>query len=173
MRHATMVPPCDQVPIVLWEQGAYIEAREKSVQVRKAVIPAAGWGTRMLPASKAVPKELFLLVDRPMIHYIVEEAVASGITQIIIATSSGKEALAAYFSPSSELERTLAAKGEEHRLADLRNLTDKVEFTYVLQKEQLGLGHAALMAREVVGDEPFAVLLPDDIILGQYPAQPA
>ena len=140
------------------------------MQVRKAVIPAAGWGTRMLPASKAVPKELLLLVDRPMIHYIVEEAVASGITQIIIITSSGKEALEAYFSPAPELESTLEAKGEEHRLAELRSLTDKAEFSYVLQEEQLGLGHAVLMARQAVGDEPFAVLLPDDIILGQSPA---
>ena len=140
------------------------------MEVRTAVIPAAGWGTRMLPASKAVPKNLLPLVDRPMIHYIVEEAVQAGLTRIILVTSPGKDALADYFSPAPELEAFLREKGRSHLLAPVQRLMDAAEFSTVPQEEQLGLGHAVLTARSAVGDEPFAVLLPDDLILDDVPA---
>jgi UTP--glucose-1-phosphate uridylyltransferase len=140
------------------------------MRVRKAVIPAAGMGTRMLPASRTVPKELLPVVDRPIIHYAVEEAIAAGITQVIIITAAGKEALAEYFTPSSRLEAHFNARGETELLSTLRRLWNGAQFTYVVQKEQLGLGHAVLMARDAVGDEPFAVLLPDDILVGGPPA---
>jgi UTP--glucose-1-phosphate uridylyltransferase len=140
------------------------------MDVRKAVIPAAGMGTRMLPASRTVPKELLPVVDRPIIHYAVEEAIAAGITHIIIITAAGKEALAEYFTPSPKLEAHLNARGETDLLSTMRRVWNGAQFTYVIQKEQLGLGHAVLMAREAVGDEPFAVLLPDDILIGGPPA---
>ena len=140
------------------------------MEVRTAVIPAAGWGTRMLPASKAVPKNLLPLVDRPMIHYIVEEAVQAGLTRIILVTSPGKDALADYFSPAPELEAFLRDKGRSPLLAPVQRLMDAAEFSTVPQEEQLGLGHAVLTARHAVGDEPFAVLLPDDLILDDAPA---
>ena len=140
------------------------------MKVRKAVIPAAGLGTRMLPASKAVPKELLPLVDRPMIHYIVEEALDAGITQFIIVTSSGKEALADYFDPSEEIERLLADRGLDDPAAALARLRRDAEFVFVRQHEQLGLGHAVAVTRNAVGDEPFAVLLPDDIVVSAQPA---
>ena len=140
------------------------------MEVRTAVIPAAGWGTRMLPASKAVPKNLLPLVDRPMIHYIVEEAVDAGLTRIILVTSPGKDALADYFSPSPELEAFLREKGRSHLLSPVQRLMDAAEFSSVPQEEPLGLGHAVLTARDAVGDEPFAVLLPDDLIVDDAPA---
>ena len=140
------------------------------MEVRTAVIPAAGWGTRMLPASKAVPKNLLPLVDRPMVHYIVEEAVEAGLTRIVLVTSPGKDALADYFSPSPELEAFLHDKGRSHLLSPVQRLMDAAEFTTVPQEEQLGLGHAVLTARNAVGDEPFAVLLPDDLIVDDVPA---
>ena len=140
------------------------------MEVRTAVIPAAGWGTRMLPASKAVPKNLLPLVDRPMIHYIVEEAVQAGLTRVILVTSPGKDALADYFSPAPELEAFLRDKGRSHLLAPVQRLMDAAEFSTVPQEEQLGLGHAVLTARDAVSDEPFAVLLPDDLILDDVPA---
>ena len=140
------------------------------MEVRTAVIPAAGWGTRMLPASKAVPKNLLPLVDRPMIHYIVEEAVDAGLTRIVLVTSPGKDALADYFSPSPELEAFLREKGRSHLLAPVQRLMDAAEFRSVSQEEALGLGHAVLTARDAVGDEPFAVLLPDDLIVDDVPA---
>ena len=140
------------------------------MEVRTAVIPAAGCGTRMLPASKAVPKNLLPLVDRPMIHYIVEEAVQAGLTRIILVTSPGKDALANYFSPAPELEAFLHEKGRTQLLAPVQRLMDAAEFSTVPQEEQLGLGHAVLTARSAVGDEPFAVLLPDDLILDDVPA---
>ena len=140
------------------------------MEVRTAVIPAAGWGTRMLPASKAVPKNLLPLVDRPMVHYIVEEAVEAGLTRIVLVTSPGKDALADYFSPSPELEAFLRDKGRSHLLSPVQRLMDAAEFTTVPQEEQLGLGHAVLTARDAVGDEPFAVLLPDDLIVDDVPA---
>jgi len=138
--------------------------------IRKAVIPAAGWGTRFLPATKAQPKETLPLFDRPMIHYIVEEAVASGIRQIIIVTALGKRAIEDYFDRSYELEQLLHAKGDEKRLAEVRRISQLADIVYVRQREQLGLGHAILMAKEIVGNEPFAVFLPDDIIEAKTPA---
>ena len=137
------------------------------MKVRKAVIPAAGLGTRFLPMSKAVPKELMPLVDRAAIQYVIEEAAEAGIEQVIIVTARGKEAIADYFDRHLELEGSLAAKGDSPRLSLVRSLSEIVELTYVRQPEQLGLGHAVLCASRSVGDEPFAVLLPDDIIAGE------
>ncbi len=137
--------------------------------VRKVVIPAAGLGTRMLPASLAVPKELFPLVDQPILHYGVEESVNAGITEVIIVTSPAKRALEDYFKPAPALEERLRSRGGPDPLDRVRRLRETARFTYVLQGEQLGLGHAILMAREAVGDEPFAVLLPDDVIVAPTP----
>jgi UTP--glucose-1-phosphate uridylyltransferase len=137
------------------------------MKVSKAVIPAAGLGTRFLPITKAVPKELLPLVDRAAIEYVVEEAAAAGIEQVIIVTSRGKEAIADYFDRHLELEGLLAAKGDTERLSQVKHLSEMVELTYVCQPEQLGLGHAIMCAYGAVGDEPFAVLLPDDIIMAE------
>lgn len=137
------------------------------MKVRKAVIPAAGLGTRFLPMTKAVPKELLPLVDRAAIQYVVEEAAAAGIEQVIIITSRGKEAIADYFDRHLELEGLLAAKGDTERLSQVKHVSEMVELTYVRQPEQLGLGHAILCASAAVGDEPFAVMLPDDIIMAE------
>ena len=134
------------------------------MDVRKAVIPAAGLGTRLLPVSKVVPKELLPIVDRPLLHYIVEEALDAGITQIIIVTSKGKKSIADYFDPAPHLENMLKERGEFFSAAAMRRVRTEAEFTFVRQNEQLGLGHAIYTARHAVGDEPFAVLLPDDII---------
>ena len=134
------------------------------MDVRKAVIPAAGLGTRLLPVSKAVPKELLPLVDKPMLHYVVEEALDAGITQIVIVTSQGKDALADYFDPAPHLENILEDRGEVGSAAAMRRMRTEAEFIFVRQHEQLGLGHAVYTARHAVGDEPFAVMLPDDII---------
>ena len=134
------------------------------MNVQKAVIPAAGLGTRLLPISKIVPKELLPLVDRPMLHYIVEEALDAGITQIIIVTSKDKESIASYFDPAPNLEMILEERGDFFSAATMRRVRTEAEFTFVRQNEQLGLGHAIYTARHAVGDEAFAVLLPDDII---------
>ena len=134
------------------------------MDVRKAIIPAAGLGTRLLPVSKVVPKELLPLVDRPMLHYIVEEALDAGITQIIIVTSKVKNSIADYFDPAPHLEKILIERGEYFSAAAMRRVRTEAEFTFVQQDEQLGLGHAIYTARHAVGDQPFAVLLPDDII---------
>lgn len=138
--------------------------------LRKAVITAAGWGTRFLPITKAQPKEMLPLVDKPLIQYAVEEAVNSGIEQIIMVTALGKRAIEDYFDRSFELEYVLEHKGACEILKTMRELTTLVNVCYVRQKEQLGLGHAILTARDLVGDEPFAVLLPDDIIASKEPA---
>ncbi len=138
--------------------------------VRKGVIPAAGWGTRFLPATKAIPKEMLPVVDRPMIQYAVEEAVRAGIQHLTIVTSRLKESLAAHFDRAPELERFLEAQGDSHRLKEVRRLATLVDLAYVTQQEQLGLGHAVLTARNAVGNEPFAVLLPDDIVVSETPA---
>ena len=138
-------------------------------EIRKVVVPAAGWGTRFLPITKAVPKEMLPLVDRPVIHYGVEEAVASGISQVIVITSQGKQAMEDYFNPNPQLERYLEGKGQSHLLKDVQRLMDCIEMRYVVQEEQLGLGHAVLTAAKAVGSEPFAVLLPDDIIQSERP----
>jgi UTP--glucose-1-phosphate uridylyltransferase len=139
------------------------------MKVRKAVITAAGWGTRFLPVTKSQPKEMLPLVDKPLIHYSVEELVDSGIEQVIMVTAQGKRAIEDYFDRSLELEHVLEQKGDTKRLEEMRELSRLVDICYVRQKEQLGLGHAILTARGIVGDEPFAVLLPDDIIDSQVP----
>jgi UTP--glucose-1-phosphate uridylyltransferase len=140
------------------------------MRVRKAVFPAAGWGTRFLPATKAQPKEMLPLVDKPIIQYAVEEAVAAGIEQVIIVTSSQKRAIEDHFDLSYELERLLEDKGEIEKLRQVRAISDLAQIAYVRQKEQLGLGHAVLMAKDVIGHEPFAVLLPDDVVISERPA---
>jgi UTP--glucose-1-phosphate uridylyltransferase len=139
------------------------------MRVRKAVFPAAGWGTRFLPATKAQPKEMLPLVDKPVIQYAVEEAVAAGIEQVIIVTSSQKRAIEDHFDTSYELERLLEEKGDIEMLRQIRHISDLAQVTYVRQKEQLGLGHAVLVAKEVVGHEPFAVILSDDVVVGDRP----
>jgi UTP--glucose-1-phosphate uridylyltransferase len=139
-------------------------------RVRKAVLPAAGLGTRFLPATKAQPKEMLPVVDKPLIQYAVEECVASGIENIIIVTGRGKNAIEDHFDSSPELERFLEEKGKKPLADMLRAISNMVHFSYVRQKEALGLGHAVLMAKELVGDEPFAVLLGDVIMDGLPPA---
>lgn len=139
------------------------------MRVRKAVFPAAGWGTRFLPATKAQPKEMLPLVDRPVIQYAVEEAIAAGIEQVIIVTSSQKRAIEEHFDLNFELEHLLEARGEIDLLRQMRHISDLAQIAYVRQKEQLGLGHAVLMAKELVGHEPFAVILSDDVVVGQRP----
>jgi len=139
------------------------------MRVRKAVFPAAGWGTRFLPATKAQPKEMLPLVDRPVIQYAVEEAVAAGIEQVIIVTSSQKRAIEDHFDLNFELEHLLEERGEIERLRQIRHISDLAQVAYVRQKEQLGLGHAVLVAKELVGHEPFAVILSDDVVVGQRP----
>jgi len=135
------------------------------VRVRKAVLPAAGFGTRFLPASKAIPKEMMPLVDRPIIQYAVEEAVSAGIEQIIIVISSGRSAIEDHFDSDPVLERWLEERGDIELLRAVRRISEIGTIAFVHQKEQLGLGHAVLMAKELVGDEPFAVLLSDDVIV--------
>jgi UTP--glucose-1-phosphate uridylyltransferase len=139
------------------------------MRVRKAVFPAAGWGTRFLPATKAQPKEMLPLVDKPIIQYGVEEAVAAGIEQIIIVTSTHKGAIEDHFDLNYELEHLLEEKGEIEKLRQIRAITDLAQLAYVRQKEQLGLGHAVLMAKDLIGHEPFAVILPDDVCIGDRP----
>ena len=134
------------------------------MKVRKAVIVAAGWGTRFLPVTRSQPKEMLPLVDKPLLQYTVEEAINSGIEQVIVVTAMGKQAIEDYFDNAVALERFLEKKGDTGRLREMRELTEMANVCYIRQKEQLGLGHAVLTARGVVGDEPFAVILPDDII---------
>jgi UTP--glucose-1-phosphate uridylyltransferase len=138
-------------------------------RIRKAVFPAAGLGTRFLPATKAQPKEMLPLVDKPIIQYVIEEAVASGVTKIIIVTGRGKNAIEDHFDTSYELERQLEARGQTDLLEQVRAVSNMINVSYVRQGEQLGLGHAVLMARDLVGDEPFAVMLGDDIIDSAVP----
>jgi UTP--glucose-1-phosphate uridylyltransferase len=138
--------------------------------VRKAVFPAAGLGTRFLPATKAQPKEMLPLVDKPIIQYGVEEAVASGIANIILVTGRGKNAIEDHFDVSVELESFLEARGKREQLDQIRRISSLINFAYVRQGEPLGLGHAVLVARELVGNEPFAVILGDDVIDADPPA---
>jgi UTP--glucose-1-phosphate uridylyltransferase len=139
------------------------------MRVRKAVFPAAGWGTRFLPATKAQPKEMLPLVDKPVIQYAVEEAVAAGIEQVIIVTSNQKRAIEDHFDVSYELEHLLEERGDIDMLRQIRHISDLAQIAYVRQKEQLGLGHAVLVAKELVGHEPFAVILSDDVVTGDRP----
>ncbi len=138
-------------------------------KVRKAVFPAAGLGTRFLPATKAQPKEMLPIVDKPIIQYGVEEALHSGIQNIIIVTGRGKTAIEDHFDVSYELEHLLETRGKKELLATVRSITDMINVSYVRQKEALGLGHAVLRAMELVGDEPFAVVLADDVIEAETP----
>jgi UTP--glucose-1-phosphate uridylyltransferase len=135
------------------------------MKIRKAVIPAAGLGTRMLPATKTIPKELLPLVDKPVLHYIVEEAVLSGVEEIIIITSPGKSAMDDYFRPAPELYDKLIRVGKTKEAEMILRTSEMAKFTFVEQLEQKGLGHAVWCAREAVGNEPFGVLLGDDIML--------
>src|ERR1700756_3119397 len=139
------------------------------MKVRKAVFPAAGLGTRFLPATKAQPKEMLPLVDKPIIQYGVEEAVAAGCDQIIIVTGRGKSAIEDHFDVSYELEKMLEERGKTDLLKIVRQISDLIHIAYVRQKEALGLGHAILTARELVGNEPFAALLADDVIDAKVP----
>ena len=139
------------------------------MKVKKAVIPAAGLGTRMLPATKTVPKEMLPLVDKPAIQYIIEEAVASGIEDILIVTNRAKSAMDDYFDYSPELEESLMRTGKTHELEVVRRSADIANIFYVRQKETKGLGHAVWRAKNFVGDEPFAVLLGDDIMMSDIP----
>ncbi len=138
-------------------------------KVRKAVFPAAGLGTRFLPATKAIPKEMLSLVDKPIIQYGVEEALAAGVEEIIIVTARGKSAIEDHFDSSIELEANLEKKGKHELLALSRHISEMAHLAYVRQREAHGLGHAVLMAKDLVGDEPFAVLLPDDVIDAPVP----
>ena len=134
------------------------------MRIRKAVIPAAGLGTRFLPITKSVPKELLPILEKPMLQYVVEEAVEAGIDEVIIVTARGKESIAAYFQPRPELEERLAENGDSDLLEKIRHASNLVQASFVIQEQPLGLGHAVLTAREAVGDEPFVVILPDDIV---------
>jgi UTP--glucose-1-phosphate uridylyltransferase len=138
--------------------------------IRKAVFPAAGLGTRFLPATKAQPKEMLPLVDKPIIQYGVEEAMASGVDNIILVTGRGKNAIEDHFDVSVELETFLEARGKKELLAEIRKISNLINFSYVRQGEPLGLGHAVLVTRPLVGEEPFAVILGDDVIDANPPA---
>ncbi len=138
--------------------------------ITKAVFPAAGLGTRFLPATKASPKEMMPLVDKPLIQYVVEEAVSSGIEEVVLITGRGKRAIEDHFDVAFELEEDLKAKGKHKLLSEIQHIANLVTFCYIRQKKALGLGHAVLTAKRIVGDEPFAVLLGDDIIDAEIPA---
>jgi UTP--glucose-1-phosphate uridylyltransferase len=139
------------------------------MRVRKAVIPVAGLGTRFLPASKAIPKEMLTVVDRPTIQYIVEEAVASGIEEVILITSEGKAAIENHFDYNFHLDKVLDEKKKTKLAEEMRHLSNLIDIVAVRQKKPLGLGHAIWTARNVVGQEPFAVLLGDDLVLSEPP----
>jgi UTP--glucose-1-phosphate uridylyltransferase len=141
-----------------------------SKTITKAIFPAAGLGTRFLPATKASPKEMMPLVDKPLIQYVVEEAVASGIEEVVMITGRGKRSIEDHFDVAFELEEDLKAKGKHKLLSEVQQIADLVTFCYIRQKKALGLGHAVLTAKRIIGDEPFAVLLGDDIIDARVPA---
>lgn len=138
-------------------------------KIRKAVIPVAGLGTRFLPATKAIPKEMLTIVDRPTIQYIVEEVVASGIEEVILITSEGKEAIENHFDYDFQLDTVLKKKNKVQLREELNNISNLIDIVSVRQKKPLGLGHAIWMARDVVGDEPFLVLLGDDLVMSKVP----
>lgn len=139
------------------------------MKLRKAVVLAAGWGTRFLPATKAQPKEMLPLVDKPIIQYVVEELVASGIEEIVIVTALGKRAIEDHFDRSFELEAALEKKGDTGRLEMVRGISTMATIYYVRQKEQLGVGHAVMQTESFIGDEPFALCFPDDVIYAKTP----
>jgi UTP--glucose-1-phosphate uridylyltransferase len=138
--------------------------------ITKAVFPAAGLGTRFLPATKASPKEMLPLVDKPLIQYVIEEAVASGIEEVVLVTGRNKRAIEDHFDVAFELEEDLKAKGKHKLLSEVQRIANLVTFCYIRQKKALGLGHAVLTTKRVMGDDPFAVLLGDDIIDSDVPA---
>lgn len=139
-------------------------------EIKKAVFPAAGLGTRFLPATKASPKEMLALVDKPLIQYVVEEAVEAGIEEVVLVTGRGKRAIEDHFDVAFELEEDLKAKGKHKLLSEVQRIANLVTFCYVRQKKALGLGHAVLTTKRIVNGEPFAVLLGDDIIYSEIPA---
>ena len=139
------------------------------MKVRKAMIIAAGWGTRFLPATRSLPKEMLTLVDRPLIHYNVEEALNSGIEQIIIVTARNKHSMEDYFDADRELEEVLEEKGKTDMARWMKEISEMTDICYIRQKEQKGIGHAVQKAKDIVGREPFAVMLPDDIIDSRVP----
>lgn len=139
------------------------------MKIKKAIIPAAGLGTRVLPASKAMPKEMLPIVDRPAIQYIVEEAVNSGIEDIMIITSRGKTIVEDHFDRAPELEQTLLERGKQQAYDEIMRISNLANISYIRQKEAKGLGHAVLCAKSFVGNEPFAVLYGDDVIRAEYP----
>lgn len=157
---------CYNNPIMKLEN---VERKNLSMKIRKAIIPAAGLGTRFLPATKAMPKEMLPIVDKPTIQYIVEEAVASGIEDIIIVTGKGKRAIEDHFDSSFELEQNLSEKGKWELLNEVRRSSEMADIHYIRQKEPKGLGHAIWCARKFIGNEPFAVLLGDDIVESEVP----
>jgi len=138
-------------------------------RVRRAVVLAAGYGTRLLPATKAQPKEALPLVDKPIIQYTVEEAAASGLEQVIIVTASSKRAVEDHFDRSLELEQALRQKGDLERLEEIQRISELADILYVRQKQQLGVGHAVLTVRDIVGQEPFVLFFPDDVIIADVP----
>ena len=140
------------------------------VKIRKAIFPAAGFGTRFLPVTKAQPKEMLPIVDKPVIQYLVEEAVAAGIEEIIIITGRGKRAIEDHFDHSFELKHNLVEKGKHNLLKEVRAIENLARFIYVRQPEPLGDGHAILQARDIIGNEPFAVLFGDDVVDSKVPA---
>jgi UTP--glucose-1-phosphate uridylyltransferase len=156
-------------PLVSDELPEKAHRRRRTLTVRKAVILAAGYGTRLLPATKAVPKETLPLVDKPIIQYTVEEAAASGITEVIMVTSAGKRAVEDHFDRSFELEYTLREKGDVGRLNEILRVSELADIVYVRQQEQKGVGHAVLQAKEVVGNEPFVLMFPDDVLVADPP----
>jgi UTP--glucose-1-phosphate uridylyltransferase len=139
------------------------------LRVRKAVVLAAGYGTRLLPATKAQPKESLPLVDKPIIQYTIEEAAAAGLTQVIIVTAASKRAIEDHFDRSLELEMTLREKGDLARLAEIQKISDLADFMYIRQTEQRGVGHAVLQAKNAVGNEPFLLMFPDDVLVADVP----
>ncbi len=139
------------------------------MKIRKAVIPAAGLGTRFLPATKAQPKEMLPIVDKPVIQYIIEEAAASGIEQVVVITGQSKRAIEDHFDRSFELESRLADSGKMAQLEEIKRISELVDVVYVRQKQPLGNGHAVLCAKDVIGNEPFAVLWGDDVVVGDPP----
>jgi UTP--glucose-1-phosphate uridylyltransferase len=155
---------------IMTEEQKHSPRNAPPKKVRKAVLPAAGLGTRFLPATKAQPKEMLVVVDKPQIQYVVEECVASGIEHVIIVTGKGKNSIEDHFDYSPVLERHLEEKGKSDQAEMVRDISDMVQVSYTRQKEPLGLGHAVLVAKDLVGDEPFAVLLGDVLIPGPNPA---
>ncbi len=137
--------------------------------VRKAIIPVAGWGTRFLPATKASPKEMLPVVDKPVVQYLVEEAVASGITQVIFVTGRNKRAIEDHFDHLPELERVLIAQGKREKADEIRRISSLASFVFIRQKEPKGPGDALLQARDLIGDEPVAILYGDDLVDSRVP----